>query len=256
MTKESNSVQSIERAFSILELLRDQRQEMGVHEIADRVSLNVTTVHRLLKALICVRAVRQNPRTRQYGLAPSMLLYGKAVVDQFDFVRSAHPFLGELSKTVGETAFMGILDDFELVYVDHVDSLDHTLRITPQIGRRQHAHCTSLGKVLLANLPPSSLNVFLSRPSFPQMTEHTIVNPEALRTELETIRHQGYAYDQEEAENGICCVAAPVKGLEGDVIAAISISGPAPRIRGKGMDTFLLENVTRAARNINTSFLS
>jgi IclR family acetate operon transcriptional repressor len=256
MPKESNSVQSIERAFQILELLRDQRQELGVHQIAEQVKLNVTTVHRLLKTLVSVRAVRQNPRTRHYGLAPTMLLYGKAVVDQFDFIRSAHPFLGELSKTVGETAFMGILDDFELVYVDHVDSLDHTLRITPQIGRRQHAHCTSLGKVLLAYLPKSSLNVFLNRPSFPKMTEHTIVTPEALRLELEKIRQQGYAFDQEEAENGICCVASPVIGLEGEVIAAISISGPASRIRSKGMDTFLCENVLRMARRINTSFLS
>lgn len=256
MTKESNSVQSVERAFQILEFLRDQRQEMGVHQIAEQVNLNVTTVHRLLQTLICVRAVRQNPRTRQYNLAPTMLLYGKAVVDQFDFVRSAHPFLGELSKTVGETAFMGILDDFELVYIDHVDSLDHTLRITPQIGRRQHAHCTSLGKVLLANLPLSSLNVFLSRPSFPKMTEYTFTSPETLRAELDIIRRQGYAFDQEEAENGICCVAAPVIGLEGDVIAAISISGPASRIRGKGMETFLRDNVVKAARNINASFLS
>jgi DNA-binding IclR family transcriptional regulator len=256
MKTEPKSVQSIERAFQILELLRDQRQDMGVHQIAEQVNLNVTTVHRLLQSLISVRAVRQNPQTRQYGLAPAMLLYGKAVIDQFDFVRIAHPFLGELSRTVGETAFMGILDDFELVYIDHVDSLDHTLRITPQIGRRQNSHCTSLGKVLLAHLPPSSLNVFLSRPSFPQATEYTLTNPESLRTELETIRRQGYAFDVEEAEKGICCVAAPLKGLDGEVIAAISISGPASRIRDKGMETFLRDNVVKFAKNINTSFLS
>ncbi|RPI78186.1 MAG: IclR family transcriptional regulator, partial [Chloroflexi bacterium] len=256
MTKESNLVQSVERAFLILELLRDNRQEMGVREIAERVNLNVTTVHRFLKTLISVRAIRQNPRTHQYSLAPTMILYGKAVVDQFDFIRCAHPLLGELSKTVGETAFMGILDDYELVYVDHVDSLDHTLRITPQIGRRQHAHCTSLGKVLLANLPQSNLNIFLSRTSFPKLTENTLNTPEMLRVEFETIRHQGYGLDKEEAEIGICCVAAPVIGLEGSVIAAISVSGPASRIRNKGIDTFLRENVVKTARNISTSFLA
>jgi IclR family acetate operon transcriptional repressor len=256
VTKETNSVQSIERAFNILELLRDQRQEMGVREIAEQVNLNVATVHRLLQTLITVRAVRQNPRTRQYTLAPTMLLYGKSVVDKFDFVRSAHPFLGELSKAVGETAFMGILDEFDLVYIDHVDTLDHTLRITPQIGRRQHAHCTSLGKVLLAHLPPSSLNVFLNQPSFPKLTEFSIDTPQGLRETLSVIRMQGYAVDNEEAEIGICCVAAPVIGLQGDVIAAISVSGPASRIRAKGVDTFLRENVVKTARDINMSFFS
>ena len=200
--------------------------------------------------------MRQNPATRQYGLAPTMLLYGKAVVDQFDFIRSAHPYLGELSKTVGETAFMGILDDFELVYVDHVDLLDHTLRITPQIGRRQHAHCTSLGKVLLANLPERSLDDFLKRDGYPKVTEHTITTAEALHLELDAIRKNRYAFDQEEAEMGICCIATPLFGLQGEVIAAISISGPASRIRSKGMDTFLLEQLILTADKINHNFIS
>ena len=112
MAAENNSIQSIERAFQILELLRDCPRDMGVNEIAAQLDLNTTTVHRMLRTLIHVKDVHQNPHTRQYGLAPSMILYGKAVVDRFDFVRSAHPFLGELSKAVGETAFMGILDDF------------------------------------------------------------------------------------------------------------------------------------------------
>ncbi len=256
MAKEQNSVQSIERAFQILELLRDERQELGVHEIAGHLSLNVTTVHRILKTLVCVKAVRQNPRTRQYGLAPTMLLYGKAVVDQFDFVSIAHPYLGELSKAVGETAFMGILDDYELVYIDHVDSLDHTLRITPQIGRRQYAHCTSLGKTLLANLSPRSLNIYLSRGTYPKVTENTITTAEALRLELEKIRQCGYATDNEEAEEGICCVSAPLIGLDGEVIAAISVSGPATRIRSKGMDSFLRDHVVMTAKKISQRFIS
>ncbi len=253
--KDGNSVQSIERAFQILDLLRDQRREMGVNEIASILDLSLTTVHRLLQTLMGVKAVRQNALSKHYGLAPSMLLYSKAVLDQFDFVRSAHPFLGELSKTVGETAFMGILDDFELVYVDHVDSLDHSLRMTPQIGRRQGAHCTSLGKVLLANLDYPQREIFLARKSYPKLTENTVTTADALRTELDKIRSSGYAFDLEEAENGICCVAAPVIGLEGGVIAAISISGPASRVRNKGMETFIRDSVVATAQKIHQHFL-
>ena len=256
MAKDNGLIQSIERGFQVLDLLRDTRQEMGVNEIAAKVSLSPTTVHRLLQTLITVRAVHQNPKTRQYGLAPSMLLYGKAVIDQFDFVHSAHPFLGELSKVAGETAFMGILDNFELVYVDHVDSLDHSLRMTPQIGRRQYSHCTSLGKVLLANLDIHQLNLYLAQNTFPAMTENTITNADTLRSELDHIREDGFAYDNEEAEIGICCVGAPITGLEGKVIAAISISGPASRIRSKGMDTFLCQHVVDTAVKISRNFFS
>jgi DNA-binding IclR family transcriptional regulator len=255
MSSTNNAVQSIERAFQILDLLRDNRREMRVNEIASEVGLNPPTVHRLLQTLICVKAVRQNPINKQYGLSPSMMSYAKAVLDQFDFVRIAHPFLGELSKTVGETAFLGILNDFDLVYVDHVDTLDHSLRMTPQIGRREYAHCTSLGKVLLAHLEPKELNLFMARGSFPQKTENTLISPQALLGELDQIRKNGYAFDQEEAEYGICCVAAPVVGLEGRVIAAVSVSGPATRIRSKGMETFLREQVVSAASRINQAFL-
>lgn len=254
--KNNNSVQSIERAFMILNIMRDQRRELGVNEIASLVGLGPTTTHRLLQALVTVNSVRQNPSTRRYTLAPSMLLYGKAVLDQFDFIRSAHPFLGELSKEAGETAFMGILDNFELVYVDHVDSLDHSLRMTPQIGRRQEAHCTSLGKVLLSNLDYLQKEKFLSKGSFKKLTENTLTTSEDLRKEFLKIIENGYGLDLEEAENGICCVAAPIIGIEGKVIAAISISGPASRIRSKGMETFLKELIIDKANKINRFYIS
>jgi len=151
---------------------------------------------------------------------------------------------------------MGILDNFELVYVDHVDSLDHTLRMTPQIGRRQFAHCTSLGKILLANLNPKDLNTFLDQKEFPKVTENTISTADELRIELEKIRINGYAFDQEEAERDICCVAAPIVGLEGKVIASISVSGPATRMRQKGMDTFLREHIVLTAAKISNNFIS
>jgi len=228
------TVQSVERAFRILDLLRANS----------------------IQTLMNLRAVQQEPGNRHYSLAPQMLLYGKAVLDRFDFIRSAHPLLGEISKTVGETVFMGILDNYDLVYVDHVDSLDHVLRMTPQIGRRQPSHCTALGKVLLANLPEERLEAFLNRKSLPRMTENTITDPQDLRRELDAVRRKGYALDREETEVGICCVAAPIRRPDGRVVAALSVSGPATRLRKKGLKTFLREKVQETASRISQLIVS
>lgn len=251
MARRGNSVQSVERAFRILDLLRDAETEMSLGEIARTLRLSPSTVHRLLATLMECKVVHQDPQSRRYSLALRMVLYGKAVLDRYDFRERAHPLLGELSKEVGETVFMGILDNFELVYIDHVDTLDHELRMTPQIGRRQGAYCTALGKVLLAHLEPSRLDMFLSTNKLVKLTENTITSPQALREELEKVRRQGYAVDRQESEIGICCVAAPVRGIGGRVVAAISVSGPATRLMKKGLETNLRGSVQAMAARIS-----
>ncbi len=246
-----NSVQSVVRAFQILELLRVQERALGVSEISERIGLTMTTTHRLLQTLVACRAIHHDPQTRLYDLNPHMLVYGKAVLNRFNFLGSVHPILGDLSKRVGETVFMGILDDqYELVYIDQVDTLDHPLRMTPQIGLRQPAHCTSLGKALLANLPDEKLAAFLDRGTFARRTEFTITSADALGRELEKIRTAGFALDQEEMENGICCVAAPIQNSTG-TIAAISISGPSSRMRSKGLDGKLSEEICATAQHLS-----
>jgi IclR family transcriptional regulator, KDG regulon repressor len=251
MPNQDGSVQSIERGFQILELLRLQGRAIGISEMASLLGLSTTTVHRLLKTLKSCRAVQQDPQTHLYDLNDHMLLYGKAVLNRFNFLGSVHPILGELSKRVGETVFMGILDDaFDLIYIDQVDSLDYPLRMTPQIGLRQPAHSTSLGKVLLANLQMEKLSLFLGRGSFPRKTEFTLTTVGELSKELDKIRKAGYALDQEEMENGICCVAAPIRNSHG-TIAAISISGPSSRMRSKGLDSILSEEICMTAVKVS-----
>ncbi len=146
---------------------------------------------------------------------------------------------------------MGILDDqFDLIYIDQVDTLDHPLRMTPQIGLRQPSHSTSLGKVLLANLPDEKQILFLSRGTFPRRTEFTLTSDKELRKELAKIRYLGFALDQEEMENGVCCVAAPINNSRG-TIAAISISGPSSRMRSKGLDTILAQDICATADKVS-----
>ena len=250
MSQRNNDVRSVERAFRILDLLRDNGASMSIGEIANALDMSPSTAHRLLATLKKCNAVQQDPQDRRYQLAMQMLLYGKAILDRYDLRERAHPLLGELSKEVAETVFMGILDRFELVYIDHVDALDHGLRLTPQIGRRQDAHTTAMGKVLLAHLEPQQLEEFLATSTLPKRTENSITRPDLLRTELQRIRQRGYATDQQESEIGICCVAAPVRGVGGQVVAAISISGPNERLQQKGLETILKERVQVTAARI------
>lgn len=251
MSNKDNSVQSIQRAFQVLEVLRLEARPIGVSEMAKILGLTTTTAYRLLSTLKGCRAVQQDPQTHLYYLNDFLLLYGKAVLSRYDFLSSAHPVLGELSKNVGETVFMGILDDcFDLIYIDQVDSLDHPLRMTPQIGLRQPSHSTSLGKVLLADLPDEKLNLFLSKCSFTKITKFTISTDQELRKEMDKIREVGYALDQEETEIGICCVAAPIRNSRGTV-AAISISGPSSRMRSKGLDNILSKEIVATASELS-----
>lgn len=224
---------------------------MSVGDIARGLDMSTTTVHRLLTTLKNCGVVDQDPQTRQYYLALKMLLYSKAVLDRYDWRSRAHPLLGELSRQAGETVFMGVLDDHDLVYIDHVDSLDHTLRMTPQIGRRQDAHTTALGKVLLAYSSPEELEPFLKRKDLPRRTPHSITSAKILRNELEKIRARGYAFDLQESEIGICCIAAPIRGIGDQVVAAISISGPSARMDMKGMDSELRDCLLETAAQIS-----
>jgi len=251
MGNSTNTVQSVARAFCVLNVLRDSESAMSLKDIASVLKMSPPTAHRFLATLKKCRIVEQNPDTRQYFLGLELLLYSKAVLDRFDWRSRAHPLLGELSKDVGETVFMGVLDDYDLVYIDQVDSLDHSLRMTPQIGRRQNAHCTGMGKVLLATLDPARRKEFLGKKNFPRHTKNTITKSQFLQKELDKIRILGYAIDQQEAELGICCVATPIIGIGGEIIAAISISGPSQRLEQKGLETNLKSAVQTTAARIS-----
>lgn len=249
-SRRESTAQSVERAFAILDQLRDAPRSVSLQELARSTDLSTTTVHRLLATLKKCEAVDQEPESRKYRLSLKMLLYGKAALDRYDWRTRTHSILGQLAKDVGETAFMGTLDHLDLVYIDHVDSLDHELRISPQIGRRQDAHTTAMGKVLLAHLREDVIERYLQQPSLPRRTQHSITDPKLLRTELARVRASGYAVDRQESEIGISCVAAPIYRSDGSVMLAISVSGPNERLQLKGLESTVKDMVTVTAARI------
>ena len=223
------TVQSVERTLDILEALAD-RGEAGIAQLSQQVNLHASTVHRLLSTLIARGYVRQNQETGRYMLSLKALDMARAVRDHLDLRVEALPVLRELMQKSGETANLSVLDGHQLVYLEQVSSPEWMLRMFVQVGARAPLHSTASGKVLLAHLPAVQLDVMLEGYTLTPFASRTIVDKGVLLSELKEVRRNGYATDYGEQEEGVSCVAAPVRDFTGQVVAAISVSGPWIRI--------------------------
>ena len=155
---------------------------------------------------------------------------GQMATTHVDWPERVKPFLQQLTDQVGETTHLAILNDGEVLYVDKVEAV-RSLRMPSQVGRRLPAHCTGVGKALLAWLPDELLQSVIGRKGLARFTPNTITDLARLRVELAQIRERGYSLDNEEIEEGLVCVGAPVRDHTGGVVAAVSIAGPASRVR-------------------------
>ena len=227
-------VQSLDRACDILQCLADQGPALGVSEIAGTLGLSKSTVHRLLIALETQRLVRQVSAGRKYQLGIRLFELGLKAVDEQGLVTSARPRLTSLVTATGETAHLGVLREGEVVSVCAVES-PRTLRTPSTVGRRTPAHSSSLGKAILAFAPEEDVHFVAAARGLARFTPTTLCDPEALSEELALIRRRGYAIDNEEFEEGLKCIGAPVWDATGAVTAAVSIAGPAKRLNKDAM---------------------
>jgi len=223
------TVQSVERALDILEALAGAGGDIGIVELSRLVGLHASTVHRLLTSLMGRGYVSQSDQTGRYSLGPRALRLGRAFHEQSDIRAQARPFLQRLMEESGETANLIILDRDEAVYIDQVPS-PRLVRMFAEVGRRVPLHSTGCGKVLLAHQRPEERARIVQEKGLPASTPRTITSPEELERELAQVRACGYAIDNEEQEEGVRCVAAPVRDYTGQVVAAISLSGPTTRL--------------------------
>ncbi|MCU1664420.1 MAG: IclR family transcriptional regulator, acetate operon repressor [Pseudonocardiales bacterium] len=220
----SGGVQSLDRAFALLEHMADAGGDVALSELAVRSGLPLPTIHRIVRTLVASGYVRQLP-SRRYALGPRLIGLGDAASRMLG--EWARPQLAQLVDQAGETANLAMLDGDAVVYVAQVPSR-HSMRMFTEVGRRVPVHCTGVGKVLLAQLPPPQVHAILVRAGMPAQTPHTITDPERLARELDRIRHQGYAVDDAEQELGVRCVAVAVPG--GRSTTALSVSGPETRV--------------------------
>mgnify|MGYP000896860797 CR=1 FL=1 len=226
---ERPAVQSVIHALDILDYLVSCSREVGVTELARVMNIHKSTVSRLLSTLNSRGYVTRNLQTKQYSLGMHLLELSRAKLDQLDLRPLARPYLEDLVRETGETAHLAIMDRDKVVYIDKVDT-PQTLMMRSKVGYRIAIHCTALGKAMVAELPEDAVNALLDPASMVRFTPNTITDPDAFRQHLSSVRDRGYAIDDEEHENGIRCVAAPVKDHAGRVVGAISLSGPTLRV--------------------------
>ncbi|MFC0435281.1 IclR family transcriptional regulator [Kutzneria buriramensis] len=220
----TGGVQSVERTFELLELMAEAGGEVALSQLAASSGLPLPTIHRIMRTLVGGGYVRQQP-SRRYALGPRLIRLGETASRTLG--AWARPYLAELTEVTGETSNMAVLDGDQVVYVAQAPSR-HSMRMFTEVGRRVDAHCTAVGKAILAQLPDDTVAQVLARAQMKPQTERSITTVDAMRTELTSIREQGYAVDDGEQEIGVRCLAVAVPGSPSN--AAISISGPETRM--------------------------
>ena len=247
---QSGGTSSVRRALSILDYLAHHPGEHGVRSLAASLEITPSTAFRLLDAMHELGFVRQDPATERYSIGLKAVQLGLSALGGLDITSVAPGRLRVLVEETGESAFVAVLDDTEIVYLLKAEG-QRAIRTTAVLGSRRPTHCTALGKSLLAALPPEQASQLLSRAGLPRMTSHTITDLERLREELAYVRAQGYAVDRQEVEEGLMCVAAVIRDHLGRPAAALSVAGPIERIQPS--EERFARRVMAAALEISTA---
>ena len=221
------SVQSVDRAISILQVLA-RHGAAHVSEIAGELGVHKSTVFRLLATLEARGLVEQNAERGRYRLGHGVVQLAAGATKKHDLPVLSRPVCRELAQTVGETVNVVIHDGHEVISIDQVIG-SATVTIINWVGQRTPMHATSAGKLFLACMPPEQAGAILAG-GLPKYTRHTIVDPAALKEHLALARQRGYACTMEEHETGLASVAAPIRSLDGQVVAAVTVSGPTFRL--------------------------
>jgi len=222
--KDNRHVQSIQRAMAIIETL-DKYRELGVTEIAEKLGLERSTVHRILSTLKALGYINQNPTNHKYSNSFRFFEIGNNVIQSLGFRRQALPFMQELSTKSNEAVNLAVLDGKYVIYIDKIES-PATIKVDLPVGKRMPAYCTGLGKVLLAHLPEMTVRELFEDEPLIRYTKNTITDIDELCQHLAKIREQGYAVDNEEYVEGLLCIAAPIWGHTKNVVAALSVALP------------------------------
>jgi DNA-binding IclR family transcriptional regulator len=222
-------IKVLDRLMDVLSQLTPDTPGLGVVQIAQATGLSPGTAHRLLAALEGHHLVAKDPNSKRYRLGLRLFELGALAARHGDLSLLVNQHLQELVQSTGETGNIGVFDHGSVLYVAKVEGW-HALRMPSRVGARLDAYCTALGKVLLSHLSQEERTKYLRHSGMPFKTARTITGVDRFNTEAATIVQNGYAVDDEEQEIGLRCIAAPIYGHTGRVVAAASLSGPTTRI--------------------------
>ena len=245
-SKERYIINSIIRACNILRYLSAERGHFKISQLARQLQLDRSTTYRILLSLESCGFVERDERTGEYSLGMTAFEIGNAFLSQMDFIKISKPIMAELAWKVQETVHLAVLSETEIVYVEKSDS-PRTLGVMSKIGQRAPVYCTALGKVLLAHQSKEERSRIIQEIKLRPYTKNTIISKKGLTEELREIREKGYALDRMEYEEEVECIAAPIRDHLGNVIAALSISGPQRKVGTPNEAQFVSQVVEGAA---------
>lgn len=231
-----------------MKMFSDDEYEIGISELAKRLGLAKSTVHRLATTLFEAGVLDQNPENGKYKLGLVVFELGSLVRRHMDFSSEAKPYLMALREKTNESVHLAIAEESSILYINNLESRQ-AIRMASRIGVRRPLHCTAEGKVLLAFKSPEEIKRRLTA-KLEVCTSHTIIDPSALSEELDAIREQGYALDDQESEEGLRAIAAPIRNHSGNTVAAVSVAGPAQRLTDEKVP-ILAADVMEAANTIS-----
>jgi DNA-binding IclR family transcriptional regulator len=240
---------SLLHGLEILDMFERDRPEIGIGEMAQQLGLHRSTTSRLAATLAVAGYLESAGEPGRYRLSGRLAALGELAAAEGDVRRTALPYLQELVQELGETGHLGVLEGTEAVTIEVVDGWQ-TVRMHSWVGKRSPAHCSSMGKALLAGLSAAEFDARYPGRRLEARTDQTITDTGALRQHLAGVRERGYAVDRGELEPHLCCVAGPVFDRTGAVVASISVSGPDSRIDEAGVPA-IAAAVRRAAGQIS-----
>ena len=242
-----NSIQVIERMMKLLEVLAQNARPAGLKNLAQASGLHPSTTHRILGALVNDRMV-ERVEPGSYRLGIRLLELGNLVKARISVREHALPHMRELHAQTGEAVNLSVRRDDEIVYVERTSSGRSLMRVVNILGARAPLHITAVGKLFLLEDGTEGLRAYAQRTRLPQYTRNTLTTVGALEKELERIRRNGYAVDNEEAELGVRCIGAGVRDDSGAVVAGLSVSAPADRMKSawSGLVRETAERISRA----------
>lgn len=238
----------VTKVLHLLELLDQTPDGLSLKDVAALSKINKSTVHRFLSHLVSREYLYRN-NLGIYMIAPKLSLLGAGASFQRTLSMISRPILENLCRVTTETVNLAVLDGFEVFYIDVIET-SHEFRLVSKIGARRPFYCTSLGKAIVANMDEQAQESLFASGVLRQVTPSTITNLAQLRQQFGHIRQHGFSIEEEEAVIGVRCLAAVIRGPEGKIVGAISVSGPTVRIKNENLDFFAKE-VCKASGEIS-----
>ncbi len=248
----SYRVRAVARAVDVLELLRASDGGASLNELTRRSDLAKASLFRMVRTLEETGLVERVAGSDTYRLGVRCLALGQAYLEQTDLRREALPILQSLRSEFDETVHLSVLDgELRVVFLEKLETTHALGLMSSRVGRTAPSYCTGSGKALLAGLTGDPVATLEDNGTLRRYTANTIYEPDALRNELEKIRERGYSLDLEEHELSVRCVACPIRGAVGDVVASVSISGPSQRLPERLLQGDFADGVKTAAQEIS-----